>query len=139
MHISKLEYIQDKLNKKNILLCEIPTNTIVGASIKLNNKKTIVINRDKIENEKYEFVILAHEYYHCEMETFYNLNTEKTLIRKMEYKTNKAMIQELIPLDKLRYLFEKQYQKWEIAEEFEVPEETIDLSIEIYKNMGEFK
>lgn len=137
MNISIFEKLSDKIITKSILLCKTRMNDISASSIKLNNRLAIYYDHNKFDNSIEEYTAILHEYYHCEVDAFYNFDDSLQTRKRREYKANKQLVLDSIPIDKLKKLLQANYHKWEIAEEFGVTEETIDLAFNIYKNMKE--
>jgi len=136
MDISNIERIEDIILNKNIGLFNITTNNIPIAAIKINNEKSIYYDQKKFDNKTEKYTAILHEYYHCELDAFYTFDDSLQTRKRREYKANKQLVLDLIPIEKLKKLLHADSLKWEIAEEFGVTEETIDLAFKIYKNIG---
>lgn len=116
----------DEIHNNNINVRELETEEITAAAIELNgSKKYIVFNKNKIKSRTHDLMT----------GTLYRLEDNNIMQSKKEYKCNKYMIQKLVPIDKLKELIDKHYEKWELAEFFEVEEHVIDLAYNIYKKM----
>lgn len=127
----------DEIHNNNINVRELETEEITAAAIELNgSKKYIVFNKNKIKSRTHELTVLAHEFSHLMTGTLYRLEDNNIMQSKKEYKCNKYMIQKLVPIDKLKELIDKHYEKWELAEYFEVEEHIIDLAFDIYSKMA---
>lgn len=137
MFLTNVEQIQDKILSKGIKLLKINNIVLPIAAIKINGKKGIVYDPKKLYSSTERYMALVHEFYHCEIDVFYDLNDTLQTRKRREYKANKQLVLDLVPIDKLKRFLEHNYCKWEIAEEFGVTEETIDLAFKIYRNMGE--
>jgi hypothetical protein len=133
-----LEKLEDKLKQKNVDVIKVKTDEITAAAVQLRDKKIIAINKDKIRNRTHEHTVLAHEFCHIETGTLYSLFDDEIMIDKKEHKCKKYMVNEFVPIDKLKYYIKKCYLKHEIAELFDVTEDVIDLAIKIYKQTGEW-
>lgn len=136
-NLTNIEIIQDKILNNGIKLLKSNNITLSIAAIKINDKKGIVYDLNKFDNPTDEYTALSHEYYHCEVDAFYNFKDSLQTRKRREYKANKQLVLDLIPIDALKKLLQTDFHKWEIAEEFGVTEDTIDLAFKIYKNMGE--
>mgnify|MGYP000927219771 CR=1 FL=1 len=134
--MNKIEALLDKIISNNVCINEIKTLDIKTVSIKTDDKKDIFIDKTKFINSKDLYVQLAHEFLHCEYDIFYNIDSSLQTRKRREYKIDKIMIQELVPIEKLKSLSKYELNQYELSEEFDVPEETIELAFKIYKNMG---
>ncbi len=108
------------------------------AGIISNGKDTVIaVDYNKIENPKEEKIIIAEEKAHYETGSLYLINADKTTIDKMEYKANKKLYNELIPLDELKELA-KIYTPSELSDYFGVPITNIVLANFLYSNIEGF-
>lgn len=134
--MDKLEKILQEIHDANITIKNIDTEELIGFAVEYQKKQRIILNKSKIRNRTHEHTILAHEFCHFRTGTLYSLNDDEITIDKNEYKCNKYMIQKLVPIEKLKELLKKQYQKHEIAFYFDIEESIIDLAYTIYTQMG---
>lgn len=86
-----------------------------------------------------ERVVLAHELGHYYTGTYYQIFSPFELISRYEYRADACMLPELIPPDELVSCLEDGLELWELAEEFDVPEQTIERVIDIYRRKGWLK
>ena len=135
--MKKLEKIQSKILDDGINIYESHNEVIKVAAVEFDNKKAIFFDESKFDNSSEMHVALAHEYHHFKTHTLYNFLTDDTTKRKCEYRANKSMIQDIIPIKEFRKALLLGLERYELAEEFDVTEDTIDLAYMIYKNMGE--
>lgn len=134
--LSKLEQIEDKIINDGILLSEISTSSVKAASIKSDSNYAIFFDTKKFENSTEEYVALAHEYYHVKENAFYTFDDTLRTMKRREFKANFALIQDLIPVNKLISLLSQNYDKYEIAEELTVTPDLIDTAFKIYTQKG---
>lgn len=132
-----LEELEDKIHRENIIVSNIDTVSVKAASIKSKCDYAIFINKSLLETQAERHSAMAHEYYHIKEDALYTFQDTLRTRKRREYKANKAMIRDLIPVDKLLEKIKKGYLKYEIAEEFCVTENVIDEAVRIYKTMGE--
>lgn len=134
--MNKIEILTETIIQKDINFLEHKTRDISAAAIKMIDSKTIIFNENKFINSKEAYIALFHEYLHCEFDVFYNLDDSLQTRKRREYKIDKIMIQELVPIDKLKDLLNLELCNYELAEELDVSEEIIKIAFKIYKNMG---
>lgn len=110
---------------------------------KMNNYKariiydkdyTIYIDYDKLENTIDEKCTLAEELGHYYYNATYSLYSSKSEIERQEYRAKKWQFKTLVPLHKLKELFEKGYKyTYEMAEELEVTEDLVKTAYKYYR------
>jgi Zn-dependent peptidase ImmA (M78 family) len=138
--MTKLEELEQKIYDAEIEIIE--TDKINDKSAILKDFKgeyptVIVVNKKKIENKQDYVVQLSHELGHYNTAGYYHPFMLKSYKRKTEYNANVDSVKRLIPIKKLRKLLQCGYlSRFEIAEEFCVPEYFIDEAIHIYKRKG---
>ena len=94
----------------------------------------VALNYNKIENSIDEKEILTEELVHYFCNDLYHLNDDIVLKRKCEYRARKWQFKTLVPLIKLKNLFEKGYKySYEIAEQLEVSQELLQNAYEYYR------
>ena len=96
----------------------------------------IGIDPMKLESEIDEKVKLAHELGHCETGSFYNRSSPFDIREKHEQTANRWAVKKLVPKSELVPLLKKGYERWELAEHFEVTEDFINLAIRMYFEYG---
>ena len=136
--MSKLEKLEDKLQERGIGVYDIQTEETTACAVRINGQAAIVIDKSKIRNKTHEHTVLAHEFCHIESNALYRLNDSPIDKAKCEYKAHKKKARMLVPLKEFKDLLKRGFQKWEIAEFFEVDENVIDLAYLIYKASGEW-
>lgn len=137
--MSKLEDLGDKLEEKGIKIINISLDAITSCAISINGREAIVLDKSKLRNRTHELTVLSHEFCHLKTGALYKMDAPKIIRDKCEYKANKMMVRMLIPVDEFKSLLRRGYDKWEIAEIFEVDESVIDLAVDIYRATGEWE
>lgn len=132
MDIIDLEKLAE-CEKINIYNCKMNTKSKIikydGTSILMDYSQIC-----SIAEEKYCLSEELGHYYYDAYYTLNNINIDKTIINKQEYRAQKWQIKTLIPAQKLAKLFEKGYNySYEIAEELCVPEELVKKAYSYYK------
>ncbi len=115
-------------------ITSIPKNK--SLSVCLDNKFYLAVDESVMENTSDKRVHLAHELGHCVTDSFYNLYAPLDLREKHEYRANKWAVTHLVPKDELVDLLKKGYEKWDLAEHFDVTEEFINLAVYMYFEIG---
>ncbi len=137
MNMNALESTKQEIDDKGIGLYEVNTNEIQAACTNYLNQKSIFYDKEKFSSQKEIRIALEHELSHCEWDVFYKESTSIMAVKKREYKANKATVLKLLPINVLLPLLKRETPIWEIAEELDLTEEFIKMSIKIYKQMGE--
>lgn len=101
-----------------------------------NGNCFIAIDPMQLKSEKDEKVKLAHELGHCETGSFYNRNSPFDIREKHEHRANIWAVKKLISKPELESLLKSGYEKWELAEYFEVTEDFINLALKMYYEYG---
>lgn len=92
------------------------------------------LDYNKIENSIDEKEILTEELGHYYCNSLYHLNDDIVSKRKCEYRARKWQIKTLVPLNKLKELFEHGYKyTYEMAEELSITEELVKSAYEYYR------
>lgn len=101
----------------------------------LSSKSYIIVDRDKIEDDKHLFFEIAHEeMYLKNPETMYKLNDSySSVIREKEYKCKMLMARKYVPKKVLfNLLYIEKLQLFEIAERLCITEELIEEAYNYY-------
>ncbi|MCM1508398.1 MAG: ImmA/IrrE family metallo-endopeptidase [Ruminococcus flavefaciens] len=96
----------------------------------------IGIDPFRLKNAAEEKVHLAHEIGHCETGAFYNPYSELDIREKSEYTANRWAVKKLIPKNELIKLLKQGYEKWDIAEYFDVTEDFVKIAMYMYFDAG---
>lgn len=100
----------------------------------IDNSYYVGLDYEKIENSIDEKEILTEELGHYYCNALYRLTDDKELKRKCEYRARKWQFKTLVPLIKLKNLFEKGYKySYEIAEQLEVSQELVQIAYKYYR------
>lgn len=129
-----LNDLYNELEQYNIPVVNVNFQNKKAGIITNGNDSIIAIDYKKIENSKEEKMIIAEEKAHYETGALYLIDADKTTIDRMEYKANKKVYNELIPLDKLKELA-KIYTPSELSDYFGVPVTSIVLASFLYSNI----
>ena len=79
-----------------------------------------------------EKAVLAHELGHCMTHTFYSPSTPMVTRARCENRAMKWAVRHLITEDELVNAIAQNRQPWEIAEMYELDEETVYMAMELY-------
>ena len=114
------------------------TSYVKSMAVRFDEKDYINLNEELIENEKEEKWCLAHEIGHCTMQnSYYNADTSIYARKRREYKADTKAAELTIDIEQLKKAIKKGIDTtWELSEYFEIPEEAVTRSIQIYKNKG---
>ena len=131
MNVLKLYSIAEKHNVI-VNTRDIPSPSM---AIEVCGIKAVALRHDLTQSE--ECVCLAHELGHHIKNALYKKETPCYTRGQCEYKANKWAIHKLIPFRSLYAAFRKGYvEVWQLAEYFDVTEDFILKTIEIYKQEG---
>lgn len=121
-HINILNY---KWNSSKAKIFEIDNDYYIG------------INNNNINNSIEEKQILAEELGHYYCNAMYNIYTDKTLIKKCEYRALKWAYSVLVPLKKLQQkINDGLTNAYDLADYFEVDYEYMYNCLNFYNNKG---
>ena len=110
-------------NKIVLEYCRLPLNKSVSFE-DCDERYIIMDEADMTEAERK--VHLAHEIGHCMTGAFYRPYSPLETRSRCEYKANMWMIEHLLPKERLEAAFTDGITEvWELAEHFDVPEETV--------------
>jgi hypothetical protein len=136
--MKNLEQLYDELEKYNIPVVKVDFHN-KKAGIASNGKDTVIaVDYKKIEDSKEEKMIIAEEKAHYETGALYLINADKTTIDKMEYKANKKVYNELIPLKELKKLCEKGLSVVELSDYFGIPIQDVLVAQFLYSNIENY-
>ena len=139
--MDRLEAVEDEIYNNNIDIVEYNDLSEISMIIKDNEyceAVSIIINKLKVENDRELLVALSHELGHYNTSTYYNPYMLISYKWKMEYEANFDSISRLVPIVKLEPMLIDGWKcsRYELAEEFHVPEDFIDEAIHMYKRKG---
>lgn len=131
--------LYNELEKYNIPVIKVDFPVKKAGSI-TNGKDTIIaVDYSKIRDSKEEKRIIAEEKAHYETGTFYALNADEETIKKMEYKANKRVYNELVPFEELKAMCEQGLSIAELSDFFGVPIPDITTALFLYSNIENYK
>lgn len=118
--------------KKSITvdIMKIPKNK--SFSVRMFGKDFIAIDEKAMENSSEERTHLVHELGHCETGAFYSIGASLTQREKAEERAARWAVKKLIPKWELKELIEKGYQKWDLADYYNVTEDFIETAYHLY-------
>lgn len=129
MDLLKLYDIAEKENI-NIINFKMKNKAIIG---NIGKSYCIGLNFSNIDNSREEKTILAEELGHYYCNSLYNSNYSNTEISKREFRASKWAFKTLIPLDKLKNLYNEGCRyTYEFAEKLGVTEDLIDKAYKYY-------
>lgn len=129
-----MEEFEQYIYDNNIRIDKMKLEYCPALYVKYKGLDCIAIDYSKIQNKIEERCIIAHEIAHQKTGTIYDKNTSIINKRRAEYRADKRMIYDIIPLNDLKSFImqNKPQYKCEIAEEFGVTEELIEKTLKIY-------
>lgn len=130
------EDLYEYAESKNITVDfrRIPKNK--SFSVRMSFGDFIVIDEKAMENSAEERTLAAHEIGHCETNAFYGYNDSSVTRGKAEERATRWAVKKLIDKNKMMSLLEDGYQKWDLAEYFNVTEEFIEKAYQLYFEIG---
>ena len=97
----------------------------------------IGIDPMQLQSADEEKVVLAHELGHCLTGSFYNKDNILDVRGRHEYRANRWAVECLVPWPELQCALDQGIvERWELAERFEVTEDFIDTTIQMYRRQG---
>lgn len=123
---------------KNITVdfCSIPENK--SFSVRMNFGDFIVIDKGTMKNSAEERTIAAHEIGHCETNAFYDYDSSLMLRSKAEEQATRWAVKKLINKNEMAVLLKQGYEKWDLAEHFNVTEDFIEKAYHLYFEISKF-
>ena len=122
---------------ENILLATNTSSSKISTIINIENVWLIDTNPTKISTENQEKQCLAHELGHYFTGAVYNETTTPIQRARCEYRANKWTVNVLVPARALRKALESGITEvWDLAEYFDVSEETIHRAFYLYERQG---
>ena len=136
--MTKLIQIYDEIKKdKAINIYNYKINGFDAATIEIDKNYGIFVDYSKLGSQHEEFMRVAHEIGHCKTGSTHHLNSPLEIVEKHEYKANKWAVNKLLPFEEIKKAGEKGITEFsELADYFDLPEEFIRLSYDIYKMSG---
>jgi Zn-dependent peptidase ImmA (M78 family) len=113
---------------------QIPKNK--SFSVHIYGQDFIAIDEKSMENSAEERTHLAHELGHCETGAFYAIDSSMVQRDKAEAKATRWAVRRLIPKEEFEQLLKKGYEKWDVAEYYNVTEQFIETAYHLYFESG---
>lgn len=130
----ELNKLYDIAEKENIKIYNWNIEDINGICLNYDKINAIALNYDNFGTYIDEKCTLAEELGHYYYNATYSLYSSKSEIERKEYRAKKWRFKTLVPVYKLKELFEKGYKySSEMAEELEVTEEIVRMAYEYYR------
>lgn len=123
-------YIYAQNNGIVVDAMKIPKNK--SLSLCLCGRDFIAIDQKAMENSAEERTHLAHELGHCATGSFYALKASRIVRKKAENTAIRWAVKKLIPKQQMLELLKKGYEKWDLAEYFNVTEDLIETAYHFY-------
>lgn len=131
--LNRYEMQDQELYDNNILLYELPLNTIDACCVNFDKNNYICINKNKDINKFDKYWITEHELEHIKNNALYDSNASKLTIRRREYKANDALIKKHNLATSTIELIKLGLCKLEICEELQIPLDLFDHIINYIK------
>ena len=103
--MTKYEKKIAEIEQADIFLCETRSEDLPAKSFRDDDLFTILINESAFSTEAERYVALSHEKTHCDLGTFYTVNTPFMTQEWLEQKTWRHQIEEELPFDILDAAF----------------------------------
>lgn len=132
-----MEEQEKYLEENNIILdhIKIKNKHTSGIYLNIEGQNFIGIDNRKLQTNIEKYCVIQHEIAHCELGAVYTLySNDATQRSRIEYKTAKKVINEIIPLEQLQAFIRQHKPNYtcEIADEFGVTEELVKKALQIY-------
>lgn len=114
------DMLYDIASKENIDIDNYNWSNVKARIFEIDNKYSIALNTNKINNSVEEKEILAEELGHYYTGALYYLNSDRTLKNKCEHRAMKWAYSVLIPLQKLKEKLTQGLNLYELADYFNV-------------------
>ena len=125
------------LQSENILLFDHEIESHIATTLNIKNDYAIFIDYKKLQTLDKEFLAVVHEMGHCMSGTTHKVISPFDLVEKHDYLANKYSVHKYLPLETLNNAIKNGYTEyWELSEYFDLPENFIKLSVNIYKQEG---
>ena len=121
---------------RNIIVDEMRIPKNKSFSVRLYGMDFIAIDEKAMENSAEERTHIAHELGHCETGAFYNVGANEVQRAKSEESATRWAVKKLIPKQEMSRLIKQNYQKWDLAEYFNVTEEFIETAYHLHFEVG---
>lgn len=114
-----------------VVFCPIDRDSMITHSA---DGALILCNSTRHHSYAQELYMLAQEMGHWHTGSYYTFNSNPRLRAQMECRADFWMVSHMITPENLRTAFEDGYvELWQLAERFDLPEQIIARTIEIYR------
>lgn len=124
--------LYDIAEKNNIHIQNFKLQKTKSTSINIEDDYYIGIDDEAMETTAERNTHIGHELGHCMTGSFYNMFSEHDIRSRHEYRADKWSVQHLVPKDEFIDLLKQGYERWDLAEHFDVTEELINKAYHFY-------
>lgn len=116
----------------------IPEKRVRSVSFELpSGTLAWIVDPDGITSREYRDRV-SHEIGHCEKRAFYTRLSAPTTRGKCEESARRWQYEKMVPCEELISAFDRGIRTaWELAEEFDMPEDFVKKAVEYYKVRGD--
>lgn len=127
--------------EKGILINGVNLENKRAFSLRINGIEGIGIDYSKIENTAAEKAVVMEELYHLHFGLLYAMQDTQNPCRKRniecaEYRAGRQSAAAMIPFNELVKAVRHMKEIWELAEHFNVPEQSVKIAVEHYRAKG---
>lgn len=126
------DMLYDIASKENIDIDNYNWSNSKARIFEIDNRYSIALNSNKIDNSVEEKEVLAEELGHYYTNSLYYLNSDKTIKNKCEYRAMKWAYSVLIPLQKLKEKIAQGLDLYDLADYFNVDYKYMNDCINFY-------
>lgn len=126
-----LEKLEQEIYDNNITLNERHFDAVDGVSTKYEGNYYIGVNKALNGSKKHD--VLLHELGHIMTSSFYDFGSSSMSVKRKEYKANLFVAKKVVEPSALKDMLVKQRPLYEIADFYNLTEETIREIIRIYR------
>lgn len=127
--------LYDIADENNIEIKNFKLNKTKSTSLQIEDDYYIGIDDEAIETTAEKNTHLAHELGHCMTGSFYNIYSEYDVRAKHEYRADKWAVLNVVPKAEFIRLLKQGYERWDLAEHFNVTEDLIQKAFHFYCEM----
>lgn len=131
----KTNKLYEIAEQDNIQIHNFRLDKTKSTSLEIDGDYYIGLDEKAIETTAEKNTHLAHELGHCKTGAFYNLYSPLSLRGQHEYRADKWAVLNIIPKNEFISLLKKGYERWDLAEHFEVTEDLIEKAFHFYCEM----
>lgn len=132
-----LSIVYDRIIKNDIKIFTYYIPDTKAATIEVNKRYGIFLNKQEIKDSNEEFLVLTHEYGHCASGATHKLNSKHDLINRHEYKADRKAVLDFLPLESIKNAISSGCQSiYDFSEFLDLPPEFIVKAFKHYKSMS---